>query len=320
MTRRTRHVSFWLAGFAATLTLVEILLRFAMGNVAVVRLFQVDPPDGRCVGLRADAQVIYTGLFLAIPPVTLDVNREGYRGPVVPRGSADALLRVAFVGDSMTYGQGVRWDETLPHFAGEAVAERSDQPAHVMNFGIPGLGAPDYREHYARYVRLWNPALVVLVVVENDLDGSICDVVQSGLVRVLFRASYAFRMLVVLKDVGKTLVRAVFFGEHDAEREAARLGRHLEELRTEVQRRGAELVSVVLGDPITLKGGRWATALEDVMDASGIRWLDLRGNSFPRILGDGHFTPDGNREAARAIADWLVGEGILVAGAESRRR
>ncbi len=88
---------------------------------------------------------------------------------------------------------------------------------------------------------------------------------------------------------------------------------HVEALRTEVERDGAALLIVALGDPISVRGDR-PELLAGVLDATRSPWLDLRDTKFPRIPGEGHFSPTGNREAARLIVEWMLREGLAAGG------
>jgi hypothetical protein len=280
--------------------------------MAVGALYVAAPSDGRCVGLRPNAEAVYTGLLLKNPPVKLEVNDLGYRGPVLAKERRDGVNRIAFVGDSITYGQGVRWNETLPHYVGSELEGRGFVETEVMNFGIPGLGASDFRDHYARYVRLWNPETVVLVVVSNDLYESICDVVPDSVVEwTLFRLSYVYRLGKIVDAMGSALGRTFFLDEGDGARDSSRLGGYLAELESVVRQHGGTLAVVTLEDPISHKGGASAELLTGVMNESGLSWLDLRQNDFERIRGDGHLSPAGNHEAAVRTADWMIAEGLI---------
>ena len=100
----------------------------------------------------------------------VSINAAGFRGPeVTPR--RDGELRIALVGDSFTFGNGVAFEDTL----GEALAAelaRLGRDARVFNCGVPGYNA----EHAAITARERALALDVDVLVyvffANDLEPS----------------------------------------------------------------------------------------------------------------------------------------------------
>ena len=96
--------------FISVLTMIVVLeigLRLFFGNMAIGELTQFNPEDGRCVGLHPGKSVAYTGWRTKMEPVIQDVNELGYRGPLRPEDKPDHVFRIAMVGDSYVYGQGV---------------------------------------------------------------------------------------------------------------------------------------------------------------------------------------------------------------------
>jgi hypothetical protein len=69
-----------------------------------------------------------------------------------------ASVRVALVGDSMTFGSEVRCEETWGH-----VLEGLLQPhAQILNFGVPAFGLNQAILRYEKDVRAWHPQIVVI--------------------------------------------------------------------------------------------------------------------------------------------------------------
>lgn len=54
--------------------------------------------------------------------------------------SSDTGQTIAFFGDSFTFGEGVRDDETMP----QAFADLTERKAHVLNMGFPGYGPQQF--------------------------------------------------------------------------------------------------------------------------------------------------------------------------------
>src|SRR5262245_1883337 len=97
------------------LGVLEMLARLVMGGIEQSTLYlPLWGTPGPCVRLRPGAEVEYTGWFLKIPPVKQEVNTYGYRGPERPPARRPGVLRIAAVGDSYTYGMGVRTEQSIP--------------------------------------------------------------------------------------------------------------------------------------------------------------------------------------------------------------
>ena len=68
-------------------------------------------------------------------------NSRGYRGPELDYVKAAGTRRVVFVGDSQTWGWGVSDNETISHFTGQLLNERTaDAKYEVVNLGASGFG------------------------------------------------------------------------------------------------------------------------------------------------------------------------------------
>ena len=95
------------------------------------------------------------------------LDPQGYRsdGSQTP----DQGPVVAVVGDSITFGAGVRDARTMPAQLEGALAA-AGLPAAVLNAGVPGLGLGEYGDLTRRVLVDHDPALVVLVLFSNDLD------------------------------------------------------------------------------------------------------------------------------------------------------
>ncbi|HJT21685.1 MAG TPA: SGNH/GDSL hydrolase family protein [Nitrospira sp.] len=97
-------------------------------------------------------------------------SEEGLRSPLTGMSFADprtrhagpsmypASVRVALIGDSMTFGYEVRCEETWAH-----ALEGFLQPdAQVLNFGVSAYGVNQAYLRYAKDVRGWHPDLVIV--------------------------------------------------------------------------------------------------------------------------------------------------------------
>jgi hypothetical protein len=100
------------------------------------------------------------------------LNNDGFRSGEHTVEKAPNLFRVAFLGDSYTYGQGVPEGREFAR-----VVERNlralaptGQEIEVLNFGISGYDTEQERLSYEHWASKYQPDLVVLVMFENDID------------------------------------------------------------------------------------------------------------------------------------------------------
>lgn len=100
----------------------------------------------------------------------VSLNSSGFRGPDFPPRRAGEL-RVALVGDSFTFGNGVAFEDTL----GERLAReltRLGRPAVVFNCGVPGYNAAHAAITARERALALDLDLLVYVFFANDLEPS----------------------------------------------------------------------------------------------------------------------------------------------------
>lgn len=110
--------------------------------------------------------------------VTLGVpfrtNEFGFRDePLRPK--TPGMFRILVVGDSVTFGTGVKNEETFPNVLEKKLAGRA-RPSHsvdVINAGISAYNIRNIRGQMQEFMPKIQPSLVVYVFVENDLDDSV---------------------------------------------------------------------------------------------------------------------------------------------------
>lgn len=148
-----------------TLTALSLLVVFAGGEI-VCRLFF---PDTH-LRYKTDPEALYyfepnqtgdlllsNGLFS--PP--MHINRFGFRGGEL-NGSDDVIL---LLGDSFTFGSGVRDEETFAARLNQWVGK----DLSVVNGGQPGYGVFQMAATLKRVEEILRPKLVVVVLWEGDL-------------------------------------------------------------------------------------------------------------------------------------------------------
>lgn len=105
--------------------------------------------------------------------ITHVTNSLGFRGPEFPAQKKEQSVRMAFLGDSFTFGEGVRFEDTYPErtavllnqkFAREGVLFES------LNFGVGGYNTVQEWELLERTVAGFSPDILVVGYALNDAE------------------------------------------------------------------------------------------------------------------------------------------------------
>lgn len=97
------------------------------------------------------------------------VNEQGFRGAVVSRERAPGSLRIACVGDSHTFGQGVADDETWPAQLEARLRQRMPgRRVEVVNCGVSGYDTRQELAWIRHRLPELQPDLVLLQYFVND--------------------------------------------------------------------------------------------------------------------------------------------------------
>ncbi len=113
---------------------------------------------------------IYLGWELR--PGTLDHNSAGIRGPEYTRAKPPGTWRIAFIGDSVTYGLHVEGKQTFAHLLEEQCNRRGAGPVEILNFGVPGYNPFQEYEMLKTRAGAYHPDLVVMVFSTDDVETS----------------------------------------------------------------------------------------------------------------------------------------------------
>lgn len=113
----------------------------------------------------------YTGSF------AMQMNEQGYRGPLVAEGPHPGEMRVLGLGDSVTFGTGVATGSTWSHQLQGILQERSSRPVVAINGGVEGASLEDIARSWdEQWVKL-RPDVVVLALTGNMVS---LEVVRAG--------------------------------------------------------------------------------------------------------------------------------------------
>jgi len=145
---------------AVTLGLIDACMRLEVGECGLTP-FRNSPIDQLPHELAPGRATTYKG-------VPVRINRAGFRG--AEWGEPEpGVERIALIGDSLTFGNGVSEEETLSA-ALELELARRGRAARVLNCGVPGYNAENVLALARERVLALSPARVIYVMVANDVS------------------------------------------------------------------------------------------------------------------------------------------------------
>lgn len=160
--RQLVRLGISLGACIALLGVGEWVLRRSVPDNGVT-IFRAGTLPGLASELRPGFETVYRGHPASI-------NSMGFRGPeVAPRREGE--LRVALVGDSFTFGNGVEFEDTLGESLASELRERG-RDATVFNCGVPGYNAQHVAITARQRALELDLDLLVYVFFANDLEPS----------------------------------------------------------------------------------------------------------------------------------------------------
>jgi lysophospholipase L1-like esterase len=102
--------------------------------------------------------------------LTYQLNQYGLRGSDFPSTKPTGQRRVLVLGDSFTFGEGVRWPDTFTVQLETLLRAETGLDVAVLNAGIPAWSTSDEIAYLAAKGITFEPDLIVVVYVLNDAD------------------------------------------------------------------------------------------------------------------------------------------------------
>jgi lysophospholipase L1-like esterase len=96
-------------------------------------------------------------------------NSRGLRERDLPTAKPSGTRRVVFLGDSVTFGAGVRDDEAFPRLLESAVNGSGAGPVETVNTGVVGYNSIQEQARLEQVGLAYQPDVVVLTFVVNDM-------------------------------------------------------------------------------------------------------------------------------------------------------
>lgn len=263
---------------------------------------------------------------LSIKGVAIGTNSHGMRDaePLQPVPGKE-LRRIAAVGDSFTFGQGVgnreNWSWYLQELLGESAGD--DVLWDVINFGVNGYSSRDEAAVIEHKVFEWDPDLVLLAYALNDPDvdgiSGLHDYYEEP---AWWRHSHLLRLMAKVRfergihSNGGHHVRAVHADPEKWQTVVDAFGA----IAAMCEQRDIPVLLTIF--PVFYSGRTWAEyELGDVHDkvaglgrANGFDVVDVRevyaATGKPpldlSIPDDGHPTPEGHHLAAELLRDRIL--------------
>jgi hypothetical protein len=304
------------ASLVLGLVLLEGGLHVLLGNFGQSRILQHSDDAEVCLELRPRTRLTYTGWRARVPATTMRINSYGIRGPEFAFAKSPGTLRIATVGDSFTFGQGVEEDEAFVQVAGRRLNEVGVK-TEVLNFGVPGHATPQSVALVRHRVLATHPDIVLINVFPNDLtaEESFCLYGQSD----NFQAKWALQNVYLVRLLF-FLSRPFFAPEPDpsiTETPAERFVASLRELVALGTAQGFKTAAVLLTDREQYSSSQWCQdcpAAHDLVAEAGIHVIDMgpvwtllqRDVGAHFIPGEDHFSVLGSRIFGEALGDALA--------------
>jgi lysophospholipase L1-like esterase len=154
-------------GLLIGLGLAEMLVRVFVSRPGseLARLHVLRPDRPWLYGMRPNTVVEGTN------GIRYEINADGFRGPRATRPKAAHALRIAVLGDSVTFGYGVNEPETYPSLLAARLAGALPHRAvEVLNFGVNGYNPYTEAALFADLGPTYAPDVVLVQFCINDLN------------------------------------------------------------------------------------------------------------------------------------------------------
>jgi lysophospholipase L1-like esterase len=166
LTIKIKELLLVLASLLFTAGIVELALRIWDPSIAKPHLVQIHRASP-LLGWELVPGSSGTGRL----GETYKISQAGMRDKDYPLDKAASVYRIAVVGDSFTFGQGVELAATIPKQM-EGLLHSKKIAAEVLNFGVVGYNMWQYNTLLEKKIFPYHPELVILCLFLDDLGAS----------------------------------------------------------------------------------------------------------------------------------------------------
>ncbi len=113
------------------------------------------------------------GYFNAENVVEHSINSQGFRGKEFSLKKEKNTIRMAFLGDSFTLGEGVHFSDIYSQQTAKILSskhEKQQRSFESLNFGVGGYNLKDSLDMFRNFVLKYNPDILVLGLGINDVE------------------------------------------------------------------------------------------------------------------------------------------------------
>lgn len=269
------------------------------------------------------------GYFDAKNSLTYRTNRYGFRGADFPRNKPEGAFRIMVLGDSFTFGEGVKLEHIFTTRLQDILKNRTVPNIGVLNFGTSAWSTRDEIAYFEHAGRDFQPDLVLVVFVLNDAGPEVLDLWNNF--RASYEAPFPFKRsyvasfvyaMIARENAGRryinTLVNSAL-AEEGKWRDILALLPKGKRLAESV---GARFAVVAFPFMYQLNENYpfhpIHKLVRDTCEGAQIPYLDLfpafKGQSYMDLWvhpSDQHPNEKGHAIAARAIADFLIDQRLL---------
>lgn len=102
--------------------------------------------------------------------VDVDINKKGVIGPEIPYKRDGSSMRILYIGDSVTFGFGLKdYNFTYPYAVGRILEKEYQRKMETINAGVDGYSTWQYLEYLRKEGIKYKPDIVIVGFVLNDV-------------------------------------------------------------------------------------------------------------------------------------------------------
>ncbi|HEY2941057.1 MAG TPA: HEAT repeat domain-containing protein [Vicinamibacteria bacterium] len=246
-----------------------------------------------------------------------EFNADGLRDRTHAEEKPSGMMRLVFLGDSVTAGAQIEEEEAFPEVL-QARLDEEGRPVEVFNAALRGWSTRQERIAYERIARKYHPDEVVLAVCLNDIPELQDNLTRPPrLVSALYRRSALVRVVINAEDREIRSVEQLFV-EPDSKSVKEGMARFFDEVRTlrsEVRADAASFSLLVLPFRFQVMPHAPRPVVQERISAfcaaEGLTCLDLlpaiRDMGQAAFVDYDHLSPQG----ARLVANIIAGSALL---------
>jgi len=151
------------------LVFLGFFIFFVGGEVVSRAYMNIFKPLHRPSSIKSMLWEPTPGADVTIDGVNYKVNSQGLRDYEYALEKPEGVYRIAVIGDSITWGEGVGEEDTYPKIIEREMNKNRKKKIEVLRFGILGIGMRQYFSILKEKVLKYSPDVVVLGYCLNDI-------------------------------------------------------------------------------------------------------------------------------------------------------